>query len=118
MTYASRAEWQSPSSADGYAAGASALAERAKVNGAAIDLGGPEKKPMADFMRELYAAKGETKKTLADSEGRTFGAKLEDTSLVTLGVAMMGKVRFCGVGGEVRLGRFAKCLSSLIGCSW
>ena len=49
---------------------------------------------MADFVRELYAAKGETRKIIADGEGRYFGAKLDDTSLVPLGKAMSGKIRF------------------------
>lgn len=75
---------------------AAALAEVTlkPANNETIDLGGPERKPMADFVRELYAAKGETKKIVADGAGRYFGAKLDDTSLVPLGAAMQGKVRF------------------------
>lgn len=59
-----------------------------------IDLGGPERKPMADFVRELYVPKGETKTIVADADGRYFGAKLAEASLVPLGAAMMGKVKF------------------------
>lgn len=55
---------------------------------------------MAEFVRELFAAKGDTRKIVADGEGRTFGTKLDDTSLVPLGKAMSGKVRFKEWVGE------------------
>lgn len=82
-----------PTASDDVAAALAEVTLRPAKN-ETIDLGGPEKKPMADFVRELYAAKGETKTIVADTDGRYFGAKLADTSLVPLGHAMMGKVKF------------------------
>jgi uncharacterized protein YbjT (DUF2867 family) len=82
-----------PIASDDVAAALAEVTLKPPVNGH-VDVGGPEKKPMADFVRELFAAKGETRRIVADNEGRYFGTKLDDTSLVPLGPAMTGKIRF------------------------
>jgi len=59
-----------------------------------IEIAGPERKPMSDFVIEYLAATGDTRKVLADPQARYFGALVDDRALVPFGSASLGKIDF------------------------
>jgi uncharacterized protein YbjT (DUF2867 family) len=56
----------------------------APVNGI-VDLAGPEKAPMTEFLRRFLAVTGDTRKLIEDPAATYFGAPLTDSSLVPTG---------------------------------
>lgn len=63
------------------------------LNGIA-DLAGPERKSMADFVRQSLAAQNDTRQVVADPAAPYFGAVIDDTSLVPAGMARIAPTRF------------------------
>lgn len=59
-----------------------------------IEIAGPEKKPMSDFISEYLAAVGDSRKVVADPDAKYFGSRVDDQSLVPLGPAKLGKLDF------------------------
>lgn len=63
------------------------------VNGV-VELAGPERMGIEDWVRQHLAARGERKQVVADVKGSYFGTPLEERSLVPLGEARLGRVKF------------------------
>ena len=59
-----------------------------------FDIAGPEALPIADFVRHLFAVKGDSREITVDPEARYFGARLAARALVPAGEARLGKVNF------------------------
>lgn len=59
-----------------------------------IEIAGPEKKPMSDFISEYLAAVGDSRKVVADPDAKYFGTRVDDQALVPLGSAKLGKLDF------------------------
>jgi uncharacterized protein YbjT (DUF2867 family) len=59
-----------------------------------LELGGPEKIAMDDFVRWFLRAKGDPREVLGDPCARYFGAELDDGSLTPRGKAHIGAIRF------------------------
>jgi len=59
-----------------------------------IEIAGPEKKPMSDFVKSYLAAVGDERTVVVDPQARYFGALVDDQSLVPLGSAKLGKLDF------------------------
>lgn len=65
---------------------AAALADAVanKPTNAVVDIAGPEKLPMVNFIQKSLNAKHDTRKVIADPRGRYYGAEIEDTSLTPI----------------------------------
>ncbi|WP_065375135.1 SDR family oxidoreductase [Ensifer adhaerens] len=59
-----------------------------------IEIAGPEKKPMSEFISEYLAAVGDGRKVVADPDAKYFGTRVDDQSLVPLGSAKLGQLDF------------------------
>ncbi|WP_457588575.1 SDR family oxidoreductase [Ensifer canadensis] len=75
-------------------AGFVAEAAIGKPQNRTIEIAGPEKKPMSDFISEFLAANGDTRKVVADPDAKYFGSRVDDQSLVPLGAAKLGSLDF------------------------
>lgn len=65
----------------------------APVNGI-IDISGPERARLCDFVARYLKAIGDTRTVIADPEARYFGTKLQDGSLVSDNNPRIGRVGF------------------------
>jgi uncharacterized protein YbjT (DUF2867 family) len=65
----------------------------APMNGI-VEVAGPEKIPLDALARQHIAARGETRKVVADVRARYFGTELDDKSLTAGEHAVLGKIRF------------------------
>ncbi|WP_315831636.1 SDR family oxidoreductase [Bradyrhizobium prioriisuperbiae] len=65
----------------------------APVNGT-IDISGPERARLCDFVARYLKAIGDTRTVIADPEARYFGTKLQDGSLVSDNDPRIGRVGF------------------------
>jgi len=59
-----------------------------------IEIAGPERKPMVQFVQALFAAKKDPRPVIADAEALYFGAKVDDRSLTPEDDAQLGKTTF------------------------
>jgi len=59
-----------------------------------VEVGGPEKFPMAELVRRVLRATGDQREVIADAHARYFGAELTDQSLVAGPGARIGAKRF------------------------
>lgn len=75
-----------PIAAEDVATGVTRAAAGAPVDGA-IEIAGPEKIAMDDFVRTGLAAKGDPREVIADPQAPYFGAVIDDRSIVPLGAA-------------------------------
>ena len=69
------------------------VAAGAPINGI-LDIAGPERLGMADFVRQHLAAAGDRRDVIADEQGRYFGATLRPTSLTPEGAARIAATRY------------------------
>lgn len=65
----------------------------APVNGI-IEIAGPERERLSDFVAIYLKAIGDTRKVIADPEAHYFGARLEDGSLVSDDNPRIGRINF------------------------
>jgi uncharacterized protein YbjT (DUF2867 family) len=84
-----------PMAADDVAALLAEIVAEKPVNGM-IELGGPEKRPMADFVRELFAKTGHRRSIQTDEKAMYFGAKIDDRTLTPGENPRLGPCRFDG----------------------
>jgi len=75
-------------------AGFVAEAATAAAENRTIEIAGPEKKPMSDFVTEYLASIGDSRKVLVDPQARYFGTLVDDRALVPLGTAKLGTLDF------------------------
>jgi len=66
------------------------IATRPPLNGT-IDLAGPEKAPFNEFVARRLKAAGDTRSVVGDPKAHYYGATIDDTTLVPLGEARLGK---------------------------
>lgn len=58
------------------------------------DVAGPERVGMASIVRKYLAAQGDKREVIEDVDAAYFGVKIDDKSLVPLGEARLGSVRY------------------------
>jgi len=73
-------------------AGFVAEAVCSKPENRTIEIAGPEKKPMSDFVKGYLTATGDKRTVVVDGQARYFGSLVDDQSLVPLGPAKLGKL--------------------------
>ncbi|KQV73265.1 SDR family oxidoreductase [Rhizobium sp. Root1220] len=82
-----------PISADDVAAFVADAVCADPINGT-LEIAGPEKGPMSDFLKRFLEAKGDDRKIVVDRASKYFGSLVDEESLVPLGPAKLGKVDF------------------------
>ncbi|MCD2183714.1 SDR family oxidoreductase [Rhizobium sp. GN54] len=80
-----------PIAADDVAAFVAEAAVSAPLN-RTIEIAGPEKKPMSEFLSGYLAATHDARTVVIDKDARYFGSLVDDQSLVPLGPAKLGKL--------------------------
>ncbi|WP_338076406.1 SDR family oxidoreductase [Catellatospora methionotrophica] len=75
-------------------AAAVADAASAEPGDRTLDIAGPDKIRQDDMVRRLFAADGDQRPVITDDTATYFGAPVNDTSLVPLGEARIGKIDF------------------------
>ena len=63
------------------------------VNGT-LEVGGPERFRFNEFMGRVLSAKNDKRKIVADAHARYFGTQLSEESLVPVGKARLGSIRY------------------------
>jgi uncharacterized protein YbjT (DUF2867 family) len=58
-----------------------------------VEMAGPERAPFNEFIARYLKAVGDPRTVVSDPEARYFGGKLEETSLVPLGEARLGRLK-------------------------
>ena len=61
---------------------------------ATVEVGGPERMPMSEFIRYYLTATEDPRQLIPDEHSLYFGAELNDTSLVTGENARLGKIKY------------------------
>ena len=61
---------------------------------ATVEVGGPVRMPMSEFIRYYLNTTEDSRQLIADEHAHYFGVELNDTSLVTDGHARLGKIRY------------------------
>ncbi len=82
-----------PMAADDVAKAVGRAAVGAPVNGI-VEVGGPERFRLDEFIREGLRARNDPRQVIADLNARYFGAKLSDNTLVPGDDARLGEIRF------------------------
>lgn len=82
-----------PISSDDVAAAMADFTLGAPVKGT-VEIAGPEKVRLSDLVQRFLAASNDPRKVVADPQARYFGAELKDDTLVPVGKARLGAVRF------------------------
>lgn len=82
-----------PIAAEDVATGVTRAAVGEPVNGA-VEIAGPEKIAMDDFVRTGLAAKGDSREVIADPAAPYFGAVIDDHSIVPAGPATLFETTF------------------------
>jgi uncharacterized protein YbjT (DUF2867 family) len=59
-----------------------------------VEIAGPERAPFNEFVARYLKAIGDPRKVVSDPEGRYFGGRVEERSLVPLGEARLGRIGF------------------------
>jgi uncharacterized protein YbjT (DUF2867 family) len=73
----------------------------APLNGR-VDVAGPEQYRMDEFFRKALAAKDDPREVITDPDARYFGSQLSERSLVPIGEAILGKIRYADWHGHGR----------------
>lgn len=60
------------------------------LNGA-VEIAGPERAPMYEFGKRVLSAKGDSRTVVADTNAGYFGIPIQETSIVPVGEAIIGK---------------------------
>jgi uncharacterized protein YbjT (DUF2867 family) len=81
-----------PMAADDVAAAVCEISQRAPANGV-IEIGGPERFTMEEFIRRGLEAKGDRRTVVSDGHARYFGAELAEDTLVPANAIHLGGVR-------------------------
>src|SRR6516165_4626559 len=82
-----------PIAADDVAANVTDVALAPPRNGI-VEIAGPERAPFNEFVTRYLQAVGDPREVLRDPEARYFGGRVEEHSLVPLGVARLGRIGF------------------------
>ena len=82
-----------PMAADDVAAAVARVALDVPVNGT-VEVAGPEQFRFDELIRQGLVARHDTRHVVADPHARYFGAELGERSLVPLGDARLGEIRF------------------------
>ena len=82
-----------PIAAEDVAAALADLAEAPPVNGT-VEVAGPEPIPLDKIARQFLAAKGDSRKVIADVHARYFGAAVNDRTLTPGENPRLGRIRF------------------------
>jgi uncharacterized protein YbjT (DUF2867 family) len=82
-----------PIASDDVAAALADLAVAPPLNGM-VEIAGPEPIPLDKIARQVLAAKGDSRKVIADIHGRYFGAALDDRTLTPGEHPRLGPTRF------------------------
>jgi uncharacterized protein YbjT (DUF2867 family) len=80
-----------PIASDDVAAITADMALGAPRNGI-VDIAGPERAPLSDFVARYLKAVGDPRTVVRDPEARYFGGRVEERSLVPLGEARLGRI--------------------------
>jgi uncharacterized protein YbjT (DUF2867 family) len=82
-----------PMSSDDVAAAVAEYSIGAPVNGM-VEIGGPQKIPMSEFVAIYLQSIGDARQVIPDVLARYFGAELDDRSITPDSNARLGKIRF------------------------
>ena len=82
-----------PIAADDVAANVAEVALAPPRNGI-VEIAGPERAPFNETVARYLKAVGDTREVVCDPEARYFGGRVEERSLVPLGEARLGRIRF------------------------
>ena len=82
-----------PIAADDVAAIVAEVALAPPRNGI-VEIAGPERAPLNEFVARYLKAVGDPRKVVSDPEARYFGGRVEEHSLVPLGEARLGRIGF------------------------
>lgn len=82
-----------PIAADDVADFVAEAALASPLNGS-LDIAGPEKAPLSDFIARYLAVSGDDRKVVVDPAAKYFGSTVDDQSLVPIGPAKLGKFDF------------------------
>lgn len=82
-----------PIAGDDVAAAVARIAVGVPLN-TTIEIAGPERKPLEQFVQLLFAAKKDTRPVITDPNARYFGAKVDDRSLTPGSQPQLGKIYF------------------------
>jgi len=80
-----------PIASDDVAANVAEVALAAPRNGI-VEIAGPERAPLNEFIARYLKAVGDTRQVVGDPEARYFGGKVGEHSLVPLGEARLGRI--------------------------
>src|SRR5262249_3376163 len=80
-----------PIAADDVAAIVADVALAAPRNGI-VEIAGPERAPVSEFVARYLKTAGHPRKVVSDPEARYFGSRVEERSLVPLGEARLGRI--------------------------
>src|SRR5215510_6906139 len=80
-----------PIAADDVAALTADVALAAPRNGI-VEIAGPERAPLSDFIARYLQAVGDPRQVVRDPEARYYGGRVEEHSLVPLGEARLGRI--------------------------
>jgi uncharacterized protein YbjT (DUF2867 family) len=67
-----------------------------------VEVAGPEQYRMDEFIRTVLANKQDSRQVVADEHARYFGTELSERSLVPLGEAILGEIKFTEWQGHAR----------------
>jgi uncharacterized protein YbjT (DUF2867 family) len=82
-----------PMAADDVASAVEKVAMGAPVNGA-VEVGGPEKFPLDDLVRQALAAWKDPREVVADPHARYYGVEVSERTLIPDDGAQLGETRF------------------------
>ena len=82
-----------PMAADDVAKAVAKVAVGTPVNGT-VEVAGPQQFRFDDLIRQGLAARNDRREVVVDPHARYFGAELDERSLVPLGEARLGEIRF------------------------
>jgi uncharacterized protein YbjT (DUF2867 family) len=80
-----------PIAADDVAASVAQVAQAAPINGI-VEIAGPERAPLNEFIARYLKAVGDERTVVRDTEARYFGGRVEELSLVPMGEARLGSI--------------------------
>jgi uncharacterized protein YbjT (DUF2867 family) len=90
-----------PIAADEVAEAVCRIALGAPLNGS-VEVAGPESYRMDEFFRAVLATGNDPREVVTDEHARYFGAELSEQSLVPLGDATLGKIKYADWHGHAR----------------
>jgi uncharacterized protein YbjT (DUF2867 family) len=80
-----------PIASDDVAAAVADVALAAPRNGI-VEIAGPERAPLSEFVARYLKAVGDPRQVVSDPEARYYGGRVEERSLVPLGDARLGRI--------------------------